>query len=168
MPRRHTPLPTIWLMTDPRFGDDLLAAIQRLPLRSGVVFRHYQLAERERHDLYAKIHRICARRGHMLLLGGSEHGRHAGAVSAPVHDVRELNEAKRFGIDLLFVSPLYPTNSHPGAKSLGPARFMQLARLALPAKVIALGGVTRNRARSLDKRLVHGWAGIDAFGKKRR
>lgn len=154
-------------MTDSRLGEDLLAVIQRLPMQSGVIFRHHQLGESERQRLFAKVRRICARRGHMLLFGGAEHGRHAGAVSAPIHSIRELNEAKRLGIRLLFISPLYATTSHPGAKPLGLSRFMQLAALAKPGKVIALGGMTRNRARSLDKRLVHGWAGIDAFGKSR-
>lgn len=168
MPSRHPHFPTIWLMTDPRLGDDLLAAIQRMPLRSGVVFRHYQLREPERRKLLAKVRRICERRGHMLLVAGATHGRHIGATSAPVHNLRELAEAKKQGAMLFFISPLYATRSHAGAKPLGSLRFMQLARLAKPAKVIALGGMTRNRARSLDKRVVHGWAGIDAFSKKSR
>jgi thiamine-phosphate pyrophosphorylase len=170
MPRRHSfrqtgPIPKIWLMTDPRLGKDLLAAIQRLPIHSGVVFRHYELGEGERQRLLAKVRRICARRGHMLLRAGMEHGRIAGAFSAPVHNVKELNEARRAQVALVFISPLYATNSHPGAKALGLAHFRQLAALAKPAKVIALGGMTGNRARPLDKGLVHGWAAIDAFRK---
>jgi thiamine-phosphate pyrophosphorylase len=155
-------------MTDPRLGDDLLSAIQRLPVRSGVIFRHYDLNDSERLKLFAQVRRTCARRGHMLLIGGLDHGRHAGAVSAPVHDLRELAEVKRLGIPLLFISPVYATGTHPGARPLGLSRFKQLAARAKPAKVIALGGMTRNRARSLEKQLVHGWAGIDAFGKKPR
>jgi thiamine-phosphate pyrophosphorylase len=180
MPRRQSPkIPTIWLMTDPRLGEALLAAIQRLPAGSGVVFRHYHLAFDERMKLFMKVRRICRRRGHMLLLAGGErqamdwhadgfHGRSAGSwmlCSAPVHDSRELVEARRTGADLVFLSPLYATRSHPGDRPLGLARFNQLARLARPAKVIALGGMSRNRARSLDAQLVHGWAAIDTFTK---
>jgi thiamine-phosphate pyrophosphorylase len=150
-------------MTDPRLGDGLLAAIQCLPMRSGVVFRHYHLPTRERHVLLAQVRRICARRGHYLLVAGRDHGRHKGAISAPVHNVRELREAKSLGITLLFVSPVYPTRSHPGARPLGPMQFRRLALLAMPAKVIALGGMTRNRARALNARICHGWAAIDAF-----
>jgi thiamine-phosphate pyrophosphorylase len=150
-------------MTDPRLGDGLLAAMQRLPMRSGVVFRHYQLPERERSALLVQVRRVCARRGHHLLVAGRDHGRHKGAISAPVHGVRELGEAKRLRIGLLFVSPVYPTRSHPGARPLGPMQFRQLALLAKPAKVIALGGMTRNRARALNARICHGWAAIDAF-----
>jgi thiamine-phosphate pyrophosphorylase len=177
-PSQH-PVPKIWLMTDPRLGQSLLKAIQHLPMRSGVVFRHYQLTDAERRTLFHKVRRICARRGHILLLAGSGvqsrrwhadgfHGRRTGQAdwhSAPVHAAREIEQAKRMGADILFLSPLFPTQSHPSARSLGLARFMILARLAYPAKVIALGGMTRNRARALDARRVHGWAAIDAFGK---
>jgi thiamine-phosphate pyrophosphorylase len=166
-------------MTDPRLGDELLAAIQRLPVGSGVVFRHYQLNERERRRLFRQVRRICRRRAHRLLLADSEskamrwhadgfHGPLAGAhllQSAAVHDIHELAEAKRIKADLIFLSPLYATRSHPGARPLGLSRFGQLARLAHPAKVIALGGMTRDRARSLDTQMVHGWAAIDAFRK---
>jgi thiamine-phosphate pyrophosphorylase len=180
MPCRQSPkIPKIWLMTDPRLGDGLFAAIQRLPVGSGVVFRHYQLDEDERRRLFGKIRRVCRRRGHVLLLAGSErqamclhangfHGRLAGEQllhSAAVHDVRELAEAKRLKADLIFLSPLHATRSHPGARPLGLTRFGKLARLANPVKVIALGGMTRNRARSLDAQQVHGWAAIDAFRK---
>jgi thiamine-phosphate pyrophosphorylase len=166
-------------MTDPRLGERLLTAIQHLPAGSGVVFRHYQLAQGERRQLFAMVRRICRRRGHVLLLAGSErqamhwhadgfHGRIAGRAmlqSAPVHDLREIAEAKRLGAALVFLSPLYATHSHPEARALGLARFNQLARLTNPAKVIALGGMTRNRARSLDAQRVNGWAAIDAFRK---
>jgi thiamine-phosphate pyrophosphorylase len=166
-------------MTDPRLGEGLLAAIQRLPAGSGVVFRHYHLENDERVRLFNQVRRICRRRGYVLLLAGSGrqamcwhadgfHGRKArrGMVqSAPAHDLREIAEAKRRGADLIFLSPLYATRSHPGDRPLGLARFSQLARLAHPAKVIALAGMTKNRARSLDAQLVHGWAAIDAFRK---
>jgi thiamine-phosphate pyrophosphorylase len=170
-------------MTDLRLGLGLglglLAAVQRLPAGSGVIFRHYQLADKERRALFAKVRRICQRRGHMLLLAGPErqaqrwhadgfHGRTAGQMhwhSAPVHSITEISEAKRLGAHILFLSPLYATRSHPDARPLGLARFAALARLAHPATVITLGGMTRNRARSLDKRLVHGWAAIDAFNR---
>lgn len=180
MPRRQSPvIPKIWLMTDPRLGEGLLAAIRRLPAGSGVVFRHYQLADHERRALFCKVRRICGRRGHVLLLAGTErqarnwhadgfHARLAGGNllhSAPVHNIHEISEARRFGAELVFLSPLYATHSHPGARPLGLNRFNQLGRLAHPAKVIALGGVTRNRALALDAQTVHGWAAIDAFRK---
>jgi thiamine-phosphate pyrophosphorylase len=166
-------------MTDPRLGDDLLPAIQRLPVGSGVVFRHYQLEAVARKKLYSEVRRICAKRGHILMLAGDPrlarhwnadgvHGRQTGPAryrSVPVHNVPEVAEAKRLRADLIFLSPLYMTSSHPGSRPLGPVRFAQLARLAFPAKVIALGGMTRAKAKKWHNNRVHGWAAIDAFKK---
>lgn len=172
------PIPRIWLMTDPRLGDDLLAAIRRLPAGSGVIFRHYHLQACERRRLFAAIRRVCVQRGHVLLLAGDVrtatrwgadgfHGRggHHPALlhSAPVHDPREIREARRFGAHLLFLSPLRLTRSHPGQATLGPMRFARLARLCRPAKVIALGGLNRAEAAKWQSGLVYGWGAIDAF-----
>lgn len=180
MPRSH-PLPTIWLMTDARFGDDLLPAIQRLPSRSGVVFRHYHLATQQRRKLFAQVLRICRRRGHILLLAGDErtalrwhadgfHQRSRGQTkllhSAPVHSPREIARLKPSQPDLLFLSPLFATNSHPGARPLGPFMFQRLATLAGAKRVVALGGMDRQSACMLGPRIIHGWAAIDAFRKK--
>ncbi len=164
-------------MTDPRQGDELLAAIRRLPAGSGVVFRHYQLAEKDRRKLFGRVRHVCRLRGHHLFFAGVErtaikwgadgmHSRAAGATpnhSAPVHTAREIAKAKRNGARLLFLSPIFATRSHPGARALGATRFNQLARLSKPALVIALGGMSRARGMMLDKRMVHGWAAIDAF-----
>ncbi len=174
-------LPRKWLMTDERFGDDLLPAIRRLPACSGVVFRHYHLAPKARRDLFRQVGKICRQRGHMLILAGSErvalrwhadgfHGRHGVARStmlrsAPVHDHAELREALRNNANLLFISPLFKTASHAGGKVLGRLAFNALAHQRGTAMVIALGGMTRQRANSLKRQNIHGWAAIDAFRK---
>jgi thiamine-phosphate pyrophosphorylase len=180
MPRRQPrPFPKIWLMTDPKLGDGLLSAIQRLPFGSGVVFRHYQPVLSERRKLFERIRRICARRGHILLLAGEPrlarrwkadgvHGLAPGTAtirSAPVHNIREIAKARRMQADLIFLSPLCATSSHPGSRPLGPIRFAQLAKRAVPAKVIALGGMTRAKAAMWRQGSIHGWAAIDAFRK---
>jgi thiamine-phosphate pyrophosphorylase len=174
-------LPKIWLMTDERFGDDLLPAIRRLPARSGVVFRHYHLASQPRRDLFRQAARICRQRGHILILAGSErlalrwhadgyHGRSGVARStmlrsAPVHDRAELREALRNRADLLFISPLFKTASHEGGKALGRLAFNALAYKRGPGLVIALGGMTRELANGLKRQHAYGWAAIDAFRK---
>ena len=180
MPRSH-PLPKIWLMTDERLGDDLLPAIQRLPAQSGVIFRHYHLDAAARKFLFGQVMRMCRRRGHVLLLAGDErtamrwhadgfHQRSQRASrllhSAPVHDAREIAGIKAARPDLLFLSPVYATNSHPGARPLGPLSFNRLAKLASSSGIIALGGMNRRNAQMLLPRLIHGWAAIDAFKKK--
>jgi thiamine-phosphate pyrophosphorylase len=177
MPHRQIykrPIPKVWLMTDPRLGDDLLAIVRKLPARSGVVFRHYGLPATEQHRLFMAVRHICRQRGHCLILAGEQkwpadgyHGlrRNAGTglKSAPVHNVREIGMAKHYGVALVFLSPLYSTRSHIGARPLGMLRFSMLSALTGDIRVIALGGMTRNRAQMLKQNMAYGWAAIDAF-----
>lgn len=180
MERRH-PLPKIWLMTDARFGDDLLPAIQRLPVRSGVIFRHYHLDTHNRRALFRQVLRVCRRRGHVLLLAGDAraasrwhadgfHQRSRGhgrlLHSAPVHDAREIAGVKAFRPDLIFISPVFETKSHSGARPLGPLTFARLAQLAGKSQVIALGGMTHQKADMISPQIIYGWAAIDTFRKK--
>jgi thiamine-phosphate pyrophosphorylase len=170
MPRRQ-PLPRLWLMTDERQGDGLWAALERLPRGSGVMFRHYGLGPAERRRLFDRVRGVARRRRLLLLAGGKglrgdgvHGGRGGGFRSASVHDLRELKTAERSGARLVFLSPAFPTRSHPGARALGPVRFGLIAAQArIP--VIALGGVDARKARRLPH--IYGWAGIDAWGESR-
>ena len=170
--RARQPLPRLWLMTDERQGKGLLAAIARLPEGAGIVLRHYSLAEVARRDLFEAVREAAP--GPVLLAGAAvqalawgadgSHGRGPGdgLRSAPVHDLPEIRAAERAGADLLFLSPIYPTASHPGARTLGLARFAWLARRT-PLPVIALGGMNEARGRRLASFGAYGWAGIDAW-----
>jgi thiamine-phosphate pyrophosphorylase len=163
LPRQ--PLPRLWLMTDERQGDGLWQALERLPKGSGVVFRHYALAPTERRRLFERVRRVARRRRLLLLAGGKGvrgDGVHGGrrGLSASAHTLRELKTAERSGAKLVFLSPVFPTRSHPGARALGPVRFALMARQAR-VPVIALGGMDALKARRLPH--IHGWAGIDAW-----
>ena len=88
-------------------------------------------------------------------------------LSMPVHDGREARRARRAGADIVFVSPLHATRSHPGAPALGRKAWLRLARLAA-ARPVALGGMTPPRARMLRRAatgsgIKPGWAAIDAW-----
>ena len=68
---------------------------------------------------------------------------------ATAHDASELREAERAGADGVFVSPVFPTRSHEDRATLGIDGFHRLAqKTSLP--VIALGGMTAERATALD------------------
>ncbi|MBO9581332.1 MAG: thiamine phosphate synthase [Sphingobium sp.] len=175
-------VPGLWLMTDERVGDvDLLRTIARLPRGSAVVFRHYSLPESERRALFDQVARAAHRRHVLVLLAGDpvmardwgadgHHGRTGRPFrtrrdwlhSAPVHDHRELVAARRVGADVLLVSPLFATRSHPGARLLGPARFAALAREA-SVPVIALGGVKKRHASCARALGASGYAAIDGL-----
>lgn len=163
--------PVTWLMTDERLGEGLWTALRRLPPGSGVVFRHHATPPAERRAIHRRVWRITRARGLVLLVAGGglpgdgvhKSGRTSGMQSWPAHDRAEAMAGWKAGAHLLFVSPVYPTRSHPGAPALGLGRAVQIGRgLRLPR--IALGGMDAARFRIL-RRHFHGWAAIDAWGQ---
>ncbi len=177
MIKRYPPLslqmPRLWLMTDERMGDALLPSIDALPSGSGIIFRHYSLPEADRRHLFKQVQRSARKQGHIVLFAGSPkearalgafgaHGQTRGAITAPVHSIRERIAAERNGAQLLFVSPVFPTASHPNGKALGRSRFGRLIKGAR-VPVIALGGMDEQRARSLNPFNISGWAAIAAL-----
>jgi thiamine-phosphate pyrophosphorylase len=172
--RTRQPLPRIWLVTDER-QPDLIAAVGRLPPGAGILFRHHGLQEAERRALFSRVRAAAGPEELVLLLAGSPavarewgadgwHGWEAGEGlrSAPVHNLDEVRRAEAQGASLLFLSPVFPTRSHPGVRGMGTRRFARLARLAR-RPVIALGGVTQASGAKLMRLGAHGWAGIDAW-----
>lgn len=82
--------------------------------------------------------------------------------SVAVHNRKELETAARVDADLVFVSPVFTTASHPGARPLGVVRFGLLVGKS-PLRTIALGGLNSRSFRKLSGLKPYGWAAIDAF-----
>lgn len=78
-----------------------------------------------------------------------------------------MRAAERAGAELLLVSPVFATNSHPGKIGIGARRLANFVRQA-KAPVIALGGMTRARFKALRGTGIYGWAAIDGLTVKRR
>ncbi len=167
-------LPIRWLMTDERMGDALWPALRRLPPGAGIVFRHHATPAPRRARLWRRVRRIARARRLVLVVAGDPlpgadgiHGaarastRGSGLRTRAAHDRAQALAGARAGADLLFVSPVFPTRSHPGAPALGIARTLRIARGLRPA-IIALGGMTPARCPPLRPHL-HGWAAIDAW-----
>nr|WP_245708484.1 thiamine phosphate synthase [Sphingomonas palmae] len=162
-------LPTRWLMTDERMGDELWRALARLPRGGGVIFRHYSLAPLERRRLFARVRRVARSRGLVLIRAGMKrmageqgtHGQNGGSiVSWPVHSVAQARRARQASAAAVFVSPVFATRSHPGDKHLGERRARVIGRVA-GVPLIALGGMDERRFRKLSG--FHGYAAIDAW-----
>jgi len=198
-PHSRGQIPAVWLMSDERMGTAFLPSVQAMPRGSGVILRHYTLTQTDRRALFRRVRQIARRRGLMVFLAGSArqaqrwgadgyHGRinrqlkrvsvgraqYTMLHSAPVHDRSEI-AVNLSHADLFFLSPVYATSSHVGARSLGPLRCRRLAALC-DAPVIALGGMTRPRFMMLSAKMrsasrrsaradIHGWAAIDALAK---
>lgn len=165
------PVPVRWLMTDERLGAGLWAALERLPRGGGVVFRHYDTPEHERRVLFERIRRVARRRGLVLVRAGAvamrgECGVHArrgrGLVTWPAHDRAEAVRGFRRGAQVLFVSPIFATRSHPGAAARGPLRAAMFAR-GLNVTAIAMGGMNERRFRCVRSLGFAGYAAIDAW-----
>jgi thiamine-phosphate pyrophosphorylase len=161
-------------MTDERQGDGLWEAVQRLPGHAGIIFRHHATPEPIRSALFDRLARLARQRQLILLVAGDNarlrgqgrHHRHNGPPrfgTASAHDVMELRTAERSGAAAILISPIFPTRSHPGKKPLGLMRLARLCR-ATAKPVIALGGMTKHRARQTARIGAYGWAAIDAWG----
>jgi thiamine-phosphate pyrophosphorylase len=181
MPIRHLtlpdsrPLPDIWLVSDARNDAGLEQALRRLPRGSGLIFRHDHLEGQQRRKRFTRLDKLARARGHTVVLAGpasqARRWNAAGAYGPPgklghgpatlrlitAHSLREIGMAHRARAHAILLSPTFPTRSHPGGKVLGPIRFRLLAaRSQVP--VIALGGMSKGRARAL---LWKKWAAID-------
>lgn len=160
-------LPLLWLLSDARNDAKLERALAALPRGSGFVFRHYHLDPVQRRARFDRLADLGRQNGHRIVLAGNVQDSaawgadgvygtvgqiaplDAGLRLGTVHGGDELQAANRAGIDGVFLSPVFPTRSHPGQKTLGLQRFRVLAQQAL-IPVIALGGMTAERARELD------------------
>ena len=169
--RRGAALPRLWLFSDPARLPDPRAAAAGLPRGGGVVARGLPPA------LLGEMARLGRRRRLVLLLGAAPRpalawraglhwpdrpatsallpfllarraGRPGAFLSVAAHGPAGLHRARRLGADLVFLSPIFPTPSHPGAPALGPWRWSALARRA-GRPVAALGGVTAATARQV-------------------
>lgn len=174
MPQCH-PLPRLWLLTDARNDAALETILRRLPRGSGLVFRHYHLAEAERRTRFDLLKRLAKTRGHVVILSGTAaqarrwgadgaYGAPPGLARGPAvlrlataHSLHEMRKARR--ADAVLISPVFPTRSHPGGQVLGPLRFRLLAAQAA-APAIALGGLSPRSARHLQWPR---WAAIDGL-----
>jgi thiamine-phosphate pyrophosphorylase len=174
-------LPRLWLFTDARRLPDPRPAVARLPRGlAGVVLRHD--GEPGRCALGRDLARICrARRLTLVVAGdtrlaaalgagvhlraarwpGQPHRRGA-IITSSAHSRADVVRAARMGVSLAFLSPAFPTLSHPDSPALGAVRWTGLARTArLP--LAALGGVDGASLRRLPRDLCRAIGAIGAL-----
>ena len=171
------------LMTDAARLPDPEAAIAALPADSIVIFRDYDHPDRA--ALAERLLQVSRSAGCWFLVAGDVRlARRLGAdgvhlpeyrlsrtpaglsgfrlVTAACHSTAALRRAHRAGAHLAMVSPVFPTESHPGARTLGIHGLARLkARSQLP--VAALGGITIKNARQLRSLRLAAVAGISGI-----
>jgi thiamine-phosphate pyrophosphorylase len=174
-------VPPLWLFTDSRRLPDPLGAALRLPKGlGGIVFRHDGAPDRI--ALGHGLARIARERRLALVVAGDPRlaaalgagihlrGGHwpgplrarRGVVTSSAHSMRDLRRARRSGADLVFLSPTFPTASHPGAPAWGALRWSRLAQQAGVA-VAALGGISGRSVRRLPRRFCRAIGAIEAL-----
>lgn len=181
-------LPVLWLFTDATRLPEPGLAIARLPWRTprhlfGVVFRHDGVEGRA--ALARTLARQCRPLGIAIVVAGDARLAHAiGAgvhlragrptplrrrrgtlLTSSAHTAAELQRARQAGADAIFLSPAFPTQSHPGAPALGAVRWAALTRQwrgqgAATSAILALGGVNGRVIR----RLARGCQGAGFIG----
>ena len=166
--------PALWLLTDESRALDLVQAMRRgAAAGAGILVRHHRSSDAERRALVEEVKQLGAP---LALARDVALARRAGALfvhnpagepgdlpfSLPVHDEAEAQVAAERGAALVFVSPVYPTRSHPGAAVLGEEKALELARIA-GCFAVALGGMDAMRGAALIQRGFDGWAGIDCW-----
>lgn len=159
----------LWLFTDSARLPDPLPAVAALPRGlCGVVFRHDGAPDRA--ETGVRLMRLCRERGLPLVVAGDtrlaarlgagvhlrggrwpDAVRRQGLVTASAHGVPELRRARRAGAAAVFLSPLFPTASHPAAPALGSVRWRNIARHINGLEVYCLGGVNGVNVRILGR-----------------
>lgn len=177
--------PPLVLLTDDVRLPDPLAAATKLPAGSLVILRHYGAIQRE--ELGRQLARLCRAKRLTLLVAGDlalaqslKVGLHLPdylltrplpairllgkrkLLTAACHSRSAMGRAKSAGAKALLLSPVFPTQSHPGAKSLGTLAFRRLVR-ACSLPVYALGGVNAGTISLLTGSGAAGAAGIGGF-----
>ena len=73
------------------------------------------------------------------------------------HNLKEINQKKRQGIDIIFISPVFKVNK--SKKFLDVTKFNILSNL-INGKTIALGGINKNNIKKIKILNCYGFASI--------
>ncbi|OKH87381.1 thiamine phosphate synthase [Thalassospira sp. TSL5-1] len=182
-------LSPVMVMSDDKRLPDPAPALQKLPLGSSLVFRHYHAPDRDKQAL--ALRRLCHKLGHLFFVAADmtlalrlkadglhmpgytrKTGKtllecakkHHLLVSAAIHDMAQLRHmiAMQNRIDAAIISPVFATQSHPGAPHLSAKDFGRMAQLAARNQigVYAMGGIDFAHLQRLDQKPICGIAGI--------
>lgn len=184
--KRDLPFPRLVFLTDDKRVNDPAAVAAALPAGSVVIVRS-QTPEKIV-DTVEALRPLCRSRRVYLLAATDPRSarsldvdgvhlseanvRQAGRqsrsfpehwmVTAAAHSAAAVKRAARLGADIILISPVFPTKSHPGARTLGTHGYRRLAGLA-PDKACPLGGVTPDTLGRLRCAPLAAIAGIDLF-----
>ena len=180
VPSRLSPL---IFMTDSERVPDVVAAAQKLPRGTAIIYRHFGSAHRFV-DAEA-LRQVTFERGQQLLIGNDPelaievgadgvHFRRDAKLNAPtlwrqrcpdwlisMAGIKSGDYAGELSIlDGLLISSIFPSQSPSAGQPIGVSKFADKVK-SLPAPIFALGGVNKNTAPKL---LGSGAAGVAGIG----
>ncbi len=184
--RRLSP---VILMSDDKRLPDPAPALEKLPKDSSLIFRHYNDPDRDKHAL--ALRRLCHKLGHRFFISADiasairlqadglhlpgyrqktaktlldRAKKHGLLISAAIHNRTQLCHmlAMPNALDMAIISPVFATQSHPGAPHLAPKDFGRMANLTAHRGigVYAMGGIDFANLQRLDQKRICGIAGI--------
>ena len=174
-------LPTAVLFTDRKKISDFDAVIKNLPKNSAIIIREYDLGKKEREIFAQKITNLARPLGIKILIGKDfllaqkikADGIHFSDLdklplvflkkqsfkknfifSLACHSFKSIEKSIKFKPDIIFISPIFPTNSHLGTTSLG---IINLQKISFKyrnhnyhqTKISALGGINLDNIASI-------------------
>lgn len=178
-------LPVLWFFTDRFRNPDPYIILNQLPKNSGVVLRDYDLPNRV--VLAKNIAEICKKRSLTYIIGAdAKLALEVGAsgvhipefrninlpylkpnkkewiVTSSVHNLGSLRKVKSRAVDLIFISPVFETKSHPNQNTLGTAYISRLVN-RFSVFSIALGGINQHNVKLLNGSGVNGIGAISGL-----
>ena len=171
-------IPYVWFLTDSIKTKTPLETSRKLPANSGILIRSYNIQNKE--IIIKNIINLKKRKLHTVLVSGryKSHSNVDGAhlpswlnssffinkklISMSAHGARDIRKSINIKADIIFISSVFDTTSHPGGKSIGVIKLGLMAKL-FKKPVIALGGINNNNISRLKGLPIIGCAGIDVF-----
>ncbi len=184
------------LFTDRRKIFDFKNVIKNLPKNSAIIIREYDLGKKDRKDFAKKILTLAKDRNDLKILVGKDFalakeikadGIHFSdfdklplqffkknsfpkkfIFSFACHSLKSLFNSIKIRADMIFISPIFLSSSHPDAKNLG---LRNLAKITVQNKkqnylfgnIYALGGIKKENLKMIKKLPLKGFGAIDYF-----
>jgi len=190
------PCPPV-LFTDRKKISNFEKVIENLPKNSAIIIREYDLNKKDREDFARKIVTFARPKGLKIIVGKDfslarkikADGIHFSdfdklplqflkkksfpkkfIFSFACHSEKSFLKSHQFQPNLIFITPIFPTTSHAGTKTLG---LKNLAKITFKKRnphyfaphIYALGGISSNNIKSLTKFNLSGFGAIDLFSK---
>ena len=184
-------LPQMWFFFD-IFDNDSVLAFKNLSCKIGVIFfNKKKLNQQTFLNATLRLQSICKSRNQKFLIQFKTNFKHIlgsqGAFiylddlkknrlcitnnhqlrkkvlfSTSIHNEIDLKKACKYNFDLIFISPLSLTNTHPNLKPHSTVGFLKLC-FKEKRIVFALGGVTNINFKRLKNKYLAGFGAINFF-----